>query len=97
MTGKTDGLNYFLNEELMEISPRDAQALELTTGDMVKVTSRRGSVKTKIQITDRVPPGVVCMSFHFEESPVNVLTDPAVCNMSVVSGLKVSAVRIEKA
>ncbi|MCL0095219.1 hypothetical protein M1O52_01595 [Dehalococcoidia bacterium] len=97
MTGKTDGLNHFLNEELMEISPRDAQALELTAGDMVKVTSRRGSIKTKIQITDRVPPGVVCMSFHFEESPVNVLTDPAVCNMSVVSGLKVSAVRIEKA
>ncbi|MCL0092195.1 molybdopterin-dependent oxidoreductase, partial [Dehalococcoidia bacterium] len=97
MSGKTGGLNYFLNEELMEISPRDAQALELTTGDMVKVTSRRGSVETKIQITDRVPPSVVCMSFHFEESPVNVLTDPAVCNMSVVSGLKVSAVRIEKA
>ena len=97
MTGKTGGLNYFLNEELMEINPRDAQALELTAGDMVKVTSRRGSVETKIQITDRVPPGVVCMSFHFEESPVNVLTDPAVCNMSVVSGLKVSAVRIEKA
>ncbi|MBT9149361.1 MAG: Formate dehydrogenase H [Dehalococcoidia bacterium] len=96
MTGKTDGLNYLLNEELMEISPRDAQALELTAGDMVKVTSRRGSVETKIQITDRVPPGVVCMSFHFGESAANVLTDPAVCNMSVVSGLKVSAVRIEK-
>ena len=97
MTGKTDGLNYLLSEELMEISPRDAQALELTAGDMVKVTSRRGSLETKIQITDRVPPGVVCMSFHFGESAVNVLTDPAVCNMSVVSGLKVSAVRIEKA
>jgi len=97
MTGKTDGLNYLLSEELMEISPRDAQALELTAGDMVKVTSRRGSLETKMQITDRVPPGVVCMSFHFGESAVNVLTDPAVCNMSVVSGLKVSAVRIEKA
>ena len=97
MTGKTGGLNYFLNEELMEINPRDAQALELTAGDVVKVSSRRGSVETKIQITDRVPPGVVCMSFHFGESAVNVLTDPAVCNMSVVSGLKVSAVKIEKA
>ena len=97
MTGKTDGLNHFLNEELMEISPRDAQSLELTAGDTVKVSSRRGSISTKMQITDRVPPGVVCMSFHFAESAVNVLTDPAVCNLSVVSGLKVSAVRIEKA
>ncbi|GFP37271.1 formate dehydrogenase major subunit [Candidatus Hakubella thermalkaliphila] len=80
----------------MEISPQDAETLSLTSNDKVKVTSRRGSLETKIQITDRVPPGVVCMSFHFAESAVNILTDPAVCNMSVVSGLKVSAVRIEK-
>jgi predicted molibdopterin-dependent oxidoreductase YjgC len=97
MTGKTDGLNYFLNEELMEINPRDARSLELAAGDRVKVSSRRGSLETKIQITERVPPGVVCMSFHFAESAANVLTDPAVCNMSVVSGLKVSAVRVERA
>ncbi|GFP35825.1 formate dehydrogenase major subunit, partial [Candidatus Hakubella thermalkaliphila] len=93
MTGKTDGLNYFLNEERMEISPQDAETLSLTSNDKVKVTSRRGSLETKIQITDRVPPGIICMSFHFAESAVNILTDPAVCNMSVVSGLKVSAVR----
>jgi predicted molibdopterin-dependent oxidoreductase YjgC len=48
MTNKTDGLNYFLDEDLMEISPEDAQALELTSGDMVGVTSRRGCVETKI-------------------------------------------------
>jgi len=36
------------------------------------------------------------MSFHFAETAVNILTDPAVCNMSVVSGLKVSAVHLEK-
>lgn len=97
MTGKTEGLNYLLKEELMEISPQDAKALGLTASDMVKVTSRRGSIETKIQITDRLPPGVVCMSFHFAESAVNVLTDPAVCNMSLISGVKVCAVRIEKA
>lgn len=96
MTGRIDGLNYLLGEERIQISPQDAEALELTPEDTVRVTSRRGSLETKIQITDRVPPGVVCMSFHFAESAVNILTDPAVCNMSVVSGLKVSAVRIEK-
>jgi predicted molibdopterin-dependent oxidoreductase YjgC len=97
MTGKTDGLNDLFGEELLEINPVDAQMLQLTADDRVRVTSRRGCVETRIQITDRVPPGVVCMSFHFAESAVNILTDPAVCNMSVVSGLKVAAVRIEKA
>jgi predicted molibdopterin-dependent oxidoreductase YjgC len=96
MTGKSDGLNYFLNEELMEINPQDAAALKLADGESVKITSRRGSIRSKIQITDQVPPGLVSMSFHFAETPVNVITDPAVCNMSVVSGLKVAAVRIDK-
>lgn len=97
MTGKSAGLNYLLKEELMEINPQDAEALGLNADDTVKVTSRWGSIETKIQISDRVPPGVVCMSFHFAESAVNVLTNPAVCNMSVAAGLKVTAVRIEKA
>jgi len=96
MTGKSKGLNYFLNEELMEINPQDAAALNLANEEVVKITSRRGSIKSKIQITDQVPPGVVSMSFHFAETPANVLANPAVCNMSVVSGVKVAAVRIDK-
>ena len=97
MTGKSEGLNQFLSEELMEINPQDAAALELVDGDFVKITSRRGSIKSKIQLSKQVPPGLVSMSFHFADTPVNVITDPAVCNMSVVSGLKVTAVRLEKA
>lgn len=96
MTGKTDGLNYLLGEELMEINPRDAETMGLSAKDTVKVTSRRGFITSKIQISDRVPPGVVCMSFHFAESAVNKLIAPAVCNMSVISGLKICAVRLEK-
>lgn len=95
MTGKTEGLNQLLGEERMEINPQDAKSLGLTANDIVKVTSRRGSIKTRIQITDRVPPGVVSMSFHFAETPTNTLTNPAICNMSVASGVKSAAVRIE--
>ncbi|RII00674.1 formate dehydrogenase subunit alpha [candidate division NPL-UPA2 bacterium Unc8] len=97
MTGKSDGLNSLIKEERMEINPQDAEGLGLDAEDTVKVTSRRGSIKSKINLTDRVPPGLVCMSFHFAESPVNVLMNPAVCNMSVASGLKSCGVRIEKA
>jgi predicted molibdopterin-dependent oxidoreductase YjgC len=97
MTGKTDGLNYLLKEELMEINPQDAERLKLGSNDMVVVTSRRGSIKSKIRITDSVPPGVVCMSFHFAETATNTIVNPAVCNMSVASGLKTTAVDIKKA
>jgi len=97
MTGKSEGLNHFLSEELMQINPEDAAALQLRDGDIVNVTSRRGSIKSKIQLSEEVPPGLVSMSFHFADTPVNVITDPSVCNMSVVSGLKVTAVKLEKA
>ncbi|MCL0050115.1 formate dehydrogenase subunit alpha [Thermodesulfovibrionales bacterium] len=96
MTGKTEGLNQILSEERMEINTGDAKALGLTDDDVVEVTSRRGSIKTKIEITDRVPPGVVCMSFHFAETPTNTITNPAVCNMSVACGVKATAVGIRK-
>jgi hypothetical protein len=36
------------------------------------------------------------MSFHFAETPANVLANPAICSMSVVSELKVSTVKLEK-
>ena len=97
MTGKSEGLNHFLSEELMQINPEDAVVLQLRDGDFVNITSRRGSIKSKIQLSEQVPPGLVSLSFHFADTPVNVITDPAVCNMSVVSGLKVTAVRLEKA
>jgi len=97
MTGKDDGLNALCSEELMQINPQDAQDLQLSDGDMAQVSSRRGSLKTRIEVTDQVSPGLVCMSFHFAEAAVNVLTDKAICNISVIPGLKVSAVQVEKA
>ncbi len=96
MTGKSEGLNFFSSEELMQINPQDAISLDLTSGDKVRLTSRRGTLESKFEVVDIVPQGIVCMSFHFADSAVNVLTDPAVCNMSVISGMKVSAVKLEK-
>jgi len=96
MTGRVQGLNEFLSEERMGINPRDAEKLRIGTGDIVKVTSPRGSVTTRVEITEEVPAGVVSMSFHFAESAANVLTSPAVCSMSVASAVKGCSVCIEK-
>ena len=96
MTGRVEGLNDLLNEERMQINPKDAEKLGVCAEDTVKVTSARGSIETRVEITDLVPEGIVCMSFHFTETPANVLANPAICSMSVVSELKVSTVKIEK-
>jgi len=96
MTRKVKGLNVIRGEELVEINPIDASALDIADGDMVKVTSRRGEVEVKARVTEASPTGVVSMDFHFAESPANILTNPARDPVAKTPELKVCAVRVEK-
>ena len=96
MTRKVKGLNTMLGEELLEINPADASSLGISSGDSVKVTSRRGQLVTRTRITGITPVGVVTMDFHFGESAVNILTNPALDPVSKIPELKTCAVRVEK-
>ncbi len=96
MSRKVVGLNNFMGEELVQINPEDAKALGITDGDMVKARSRRGEIKAKAKVTEVSPPGVVFMTFHFAESPANVLTNPASDPVAKIPEYKVCAVRLEK-
>jgi predicted molibdopterin-dependent oxidoreductase YjgC len=91
------GLNILRSEELVELNPQDAMALEIADGEMVRVTSRRGEVTARARVAETSPPGVVFMTFHFAESPANVLTNPALDPPSKIPEYKVCAVRVEKA
>ncbi len=96
MTGKTEGLNELAGEERMQINPQDAAAIGVESGDVVRVTSPRGAITTLVEVNDIVPRGVLSMSFHYAETAANVLTNPAVCSMSVASEVKACHVCIEK-
>ena len=90
------GLDTIFPEELFEINPEDAKKLGVNSGDMVRVTSRRGSIEVKAWVTDRSPRGVCWCSFHFEEACGNVLTNNVFDPVTETAEYKVSAVRIEK-
>jgi len=96
MSRKVTGLNIFRGEEQVEINPADALRLGIADGEIIKVISRRGEVIAKAKITDISPPGAIFMTFHFAESPTNVLTNPALDPVSKIPEFKVCAVRIEK-
>jgi len=95
-TRRVEGLNTLRDRELVEINPTDADSLGVVDGAMVRVTSRRGEVMTRAKVTDDSPPGVVSMTFHFAESPTNLLTNPALDPVAKIPELKVCAVRIDK-
>jgi len=96
MTRKVKGLNAFISEEKVEINPEDAASLGIEDDDKIRITSRRGEVTAKANITTDSPPGVIFMTFHFAESPSNVLTNTALDPVSKIPELKVCAVRVEK-
>jgi len=96
MTRKSKGLNVFKGEEEVEINPEDARVPGIASGDRIKVTSRRGEVIAKAKVTEVSPPGVIYMTFHFAESPTNVLTSPAIDPVAKVPEFKFCAVRVEK-
>lgn len=97
MTRRVDGLNVVRPIERVEINPQDAKKLNIAHEDNVNVISRRGKVTGKAFVTQKVPVGVVCMSFHFHETPTNALTNPVLDPQSKIPELKVCAVRVEKA
>jgi len=96
MTRKVTGLNTIEPEGVVEINPLDASYLKIKDGDKVKVISRRGEVIAKAKVTEKSPPKVVFMTFHFAESAVNILTNTALDPIAKTPEFKVCAVRVEK-
>ena len=84
-------------EEVVWIHPKDAEKLGVAEGDPVLVSSRRGALEVKAFVTEDMAPGQAFMTFHFYESPTNVLTQQAFDPVSKTPEYKVTAVRIEKA
>lgn len=97
MTVKVKGLNKLRGEELVQINPKDALALGIADGDMIKITSRRGKVTARARVTEVTPAGAIWMTFHFAQSPTNVLTNAALDPVVKIPEYKVCAVRVERA
>jgi formate dehydrogenase alpha subunit len=95
MTGRNEGLLKIAGESYIEINPQDAAKRGVKDGQLVRITSRRGSVEVKARVTDIVDEGVVFMPFHFSEGSANVLTNTVVDEITKEPELKVCAVKIE--
>lgn len=96
MTRYSNALDSIQPYELIEISKEDAKKHDIENGDFVRVTSRRGSVVGRAKITDRVKEGLMYMTFHFSETPVNQLTSSHYDPIAKTAEYKVTAVNIKK-
>lgn len=96
MTRYSNALDGILPHELIEICAEDAAKYGLEDGDFMRVTSRRGSVVGRAKITEKVKPGLIYMTFHFSETPVNQLTSAHYDPITKTAEYKVTAVNIKK-
>jgi ferredoxin-nitrate reductase len=83
-----------------EIHPADAEKLSAKTGDMLKISSKRGSIIVHARVVDSVLPGMVFIPFHFggldENQAANELTMEVWDPVSKQPLYKNGACKIEK-
>ena len=103
-TGRSKQLNDAAPEMFIQLSQKDAAKFGIEEGDMVEVTSRRGTVRGPAQIGD-TPPGLVFIPFHYgywdnddqgHDRAANELTLTEWDPVSKQPHFKYAAVRINK-
>ena len=83
--------------EALQLSPEDAERLEVSEGEIVRVSSRRGSVEAPVRIDDSLRAGLAFMSFHFpDQVDVNQLTIDATDPKSGTAEFKAAAIRVDR-
>ena len=90
-------LDDLFPEALMELHPADAERLGLRDRQPARVTSRRGSIVLRVNVTTKTTRGVVFIPFHFAEAAANVLTIDALDPLAKIPEYKVCAVRVAAA
>lgn len=99
-TGRAPILHMAAPEGYVEINPDDAAEMDVQMGDMIQVTTKRGSIQVPARITDAVRQGAVFIPFHFgtltEKQAANVLTLETWDLVSKQPQYKNGACRVEK-
>jgi len=109
-TGTVGRLFGHVPEPSIELNPKDMLRLMLAEGDLVQVTSRRGSIVLPAQGSEQVATTQAFIAMHWGEefvsgststgarmTGVNALTTPAFCPKSKQPELKHAAVKVLKA
>jgi assimilatory nitrate reductase catalytic subunit len=97
-TRRIAGLVAQYPEPLCEMHPLLAGQLGVADGDLVTVSSRRGSMTLPAQVVSTIRPDTVFIPYHWPGAQAaNQLTIRAVDPLSKMPEFKVAAVRVERA
>ena len=97
MTGNCRALAQLEDEPgYLQINDQDAERLGIKENEIIRVSSRRGSVLTRALVTDRVQPGATYMTYQWWVGACNELTIASLDPVSKTPEYKYCAVKVEK-
>ena len=97
MTRRAAVLDEIEPGAVASLSRNQLEKLGVAPGDMIRVTTRRGTVELVARQDDAVPDGVVFIPFAFVEAAANLLTNPALDPFGKIPEFKFCAARVEPA
>jgi formate dehydrogenase major subunit len=97
MTRRASVLDAIEPSAVASLSRGTFAKLGFAPGDMVRVTTRRGTIELTARQDDAVPDGVVFIPFAFVEAAANLLTNPKLDPFGKIPEFKFCAARVEPA
>jgi formate dehydrogenase major subunit len=95
MTRRSTTLDALEPGAVANVSRGTLQKLGIAAGDMMRVTTRRGTVELAARQDDAIPDGVVFIPFAFVEAAANLLTNPALDPFGKIPEFKFCAAKVE--
>jgi formate dehydrogenase major subunit len=96
MTRRASTLDALEPGAVANVSRGTIERLGIKAGDMVRVSTRRGSIELSVRQDDAIPDGLVFIPFAFVEAAANLLTNPALDPFGKIPEFKYCAAKVER-
>jgi formate dehydrogenase major subunit len=94
MTRRSAALDSIEPEPVASVHPLDLEHLGVLPGDILTITSRRGSISLYARADDGMPRGAVFVPFCYYEAAANLLTNPVLDPFGKIPEFKYCAVKV---
>ena len=95
MTRKASNLDALEPQATVSLSPKDVLKNNITPGDLIRVSTRRGKIEIPVREDRAIPEGVTFIPFCYNEAAANLLTNPALDPYGKIPEFKYCAAKIE--
>lgn len=95
-TRRASGAAVKQPQAFIEIHRFDARKRGIATGDLIEVTTRRGTVRCRAIISRQVRKGCIWMPLHFPDARANLLTIDAGDEVTGTAEYKVCAAQVKR-